>query len=177
MPHLDWRVAGAAGLAAGLTVGGFSLVSASGIDQAIKTVEATESRAAPAAEGIRFVASRTTTPPAHIVDLASRDVVTVEMPPKPAEPTATPKPTPVATHKPDPTATPKPAPAATHKPDPTATPKPAPAATHKATPAPTHKETQPAAHPDDCASCVDSADGTATCVDSVASVASVDSDD
>ena len=51
MPHLDWRVAGAAGLAAGLTVGGFSLVSASGIDQAITAVDATESRAAPAAEG------------------------------------------------------------------------------------------------------------------------------
>jgi outer membrane biosynthesis protein TonB len=169
MPHLDWRVAGAAGLAAGLTVGGFSLVSASGIDQAIKTAEATESRAAPAAEGIRFVASRTTTPPAHIVDLASRDVVTVEMPPKPAEPTATPKPAPVATTKPTPVATIKPAPVATHK----ATPAP----THKEAPAPTHKETQPAAHPDDCASCVDSADGNATCVDSVASVASVDSDD
>ena len=44
MPHLDWRVAGAAGLAAGLTVGGFSLVSASGVDQAINTVEIAESQ-------------------------------------------------------------------------------------------------------------------------------------
>jgi hypothetical protein len=108
MPHLDWRVAGAAGLAAGITVGGFSLVSASGVDRAINTVEIANSQAAPAADGISFVASRTSVPSASIAGLASHDVITVEMPAVSAEqPTATPKPDPTATPKPDPTATPK----------------------------------------------------------------------
>jgi hypothetical protein len=155
MPHLDWRVAGAAGLAAGLTVGGFSLVSASGIDQAVNAAEATESRAAPAAESFSFVTSRTTTPPAHIVDLASHGVVTVEMPPAP--PAETIKLASETTQKPARTTTPKPA-AIAHVDDC--------ASCTDCT--------------DDCASCNDATNGLATCVDSVASaasVASVDSDD
>jgi hypothetical protein len=153
MPHLDWKVAGAAGLAAGITVGGFSLVSASGIDRAVNTVALAESQTAPAVNLIRFVDGRTTAPPAHIVDLASQGVITVEMPAAtPVAPTATNRPTQVATPKSAPAATPRP--------------------THGATP-----KSAPAAHVDDCASCTDCVDGCATCVDSVASVASVASVD
>jgi hypothetical protein len=154
MPHLDWRVAGAAGLAAGLTVGGFSLVSASGLDQAITTVEATESRAAPPAGGFSFVASRTTTPTAHIVDLAAHGLVTVEMPA--AAPAEEIKPASETTQKPARTTTPKLA-AVAHVDDC--------ASCTDCT--------------DGCATCVDSVASVASVASaaSVASVASVDSDD
>ena len=66
MRHPNWRVAGAAGLAAGLTVGGFSLVSASSLERAVQTVEVRESKAAPAADSaFRLVAVATAAPRAR----------------------------------------------------------------------------------------------------------------
>ncbi len=100
MKHPNWRVAGAAGLAAGLTVGGFSLVSASSVERAVQTVELRESQAAPAADSMRLVVARATTAPAHYLAPASPDKPTVA--PTPVvlhEPAATPKATPKATVK------------------------------------------------------------------------------
>lgn len=39
MQRPDWKIAGAAGLTIGLTVGGFSLVSAGGLDRAARNIE------------------------------------------------------------------------------------------------------------------------------------------
>jgi hypothetical protein len=63
MKKPNWRVAGAAGLAAGLTVGGFSMVSASSLERAVQTVEVRESQAAPAADTMVLALARATTAP------------------------------------------------------------------------------------------------------------------
>ena len=39
MQRPDWKIAGAAGLAIGVTIGGFSLVSAGGLDRAVRNIE------------------------------------------------------------------------------------------------------------------------------------------
>jgi Pyruvate/2-oxoacid:ferredoxin oxidoreductase delta subunit len=152
MKHPNWRVAGAAGLAAGLTVGGFSLVSASSVERAVQAVEFRESRAAPTADPVLLVVAKATTTTTHSLDPASQDKPPVA-------------PTPVVLHEPE--ATPK----ATH----TATPK----ATVKATAPAVHRDD--CADCADCANGVHCADS-ATSVDSAdsadsVSVDSCDSDD
>ena len=161
MRHPDWRVAGAAGLAAGLTVGGFTLVAGSSVDRAVQVVEFRESRAAPTADSMLLVVAKATTAPTHSLDPASPD----------RHPVATPRP---VSHEPE--ATPHP----TATPHPKATPHP----TAKAAAPTVHRDDC-----SDCADCangvhcadsatsvdsVDSADSVS--VDSV-SVDSVDSDD
>ncbi len=80
MRHPNWKVAGAAGLAAGLTVGGFSLVAASSVERAVRTVEVRESHASPAADSLRLAVARATTAPTHSLDPASPDKPTVTTP-------------------------------------------------------------------------------------------------
>ena len=102
MRHPNWKVAGAAGLAAGLTVGGFSLVAASSVERAVQAVEVRESHASPAADSVRLAIARATTAPTHSLDPASPDKPTVTTPSvvshePAASPKATPAPTPKAT--------------------------------------------------------------------------------
>jgi hypothetical protein len=98
MKHLDWRVAGAAGLAAGLTVGGFSLVSASSVDRAVRTVELREIQATPTADPMLLVVARATIAPTHVPDPTSPAKPTVTSRPSSSEePHATPAATPHAT--------------------------------------------------------------------------------
>jgi hypothetical protein len=54
MKRPDWKIAGAAGLLAGLTVGGFSFVSASGTDRAVRTIELEEGTGA-ASPALRWI--------------------------------------------------------------------------------------------------------------------------
>ena len=54
MKRPDWKIAGAAGLLAGLTVGGFSFVSASGTDRAVRTIEL-EERTGAASPALRWI--------------------------------------------------------------------------------------------------------------------------
>ena len=96
MKHIDWKVAGAAGLAAGLTVGGFSFVSASSVERAVRTVEIREGQAAPRTDPMLLVLSRATAAPAHALDSVSGDQPEVVAP---SVVSATPKPTPKATTK------------------------------------------------------------------------------
>ncbi len=100
MRHPNWKVAGAAGLAAGLTVGGFSLVAASSVERAVRTVEVRESHASPAADSLRLAMASATTAPTHSLDPASPDKPTVTTPSVVShEPAASPSdpPTPKAT--------------------------------------------------------------------------------
>jgi hypothetical protein len=147
----SWRVAGAAGLAAGLTVGGFSLVSASGLERAVQAVESREGQAAPAADTMVLTWARATTAPERSVYPASPEKPELTAPPVVAvEPTA------------HPTATPHP------------TPHPTPQATLGAAAALVHGDD--CSDCSDCANGVHCADS-ATSIDSVNSIHSVDSDD
>jgi len=55
MQRPDWKIAGAAGLLAGLTVGGFTFVSASGADRAVRTIELDEAAGAAASPALRWI--------------------------------------------------------------------------------------------------------------------------
>ena len=80
MKKPNWRVAGAAGLAAGLTIGGFSLVSASDVGRAVQAVEARESQAAPASGSMLLTLAAT--PTTHTFDPAPTTKPTAAPSPK-----------------------------------------------------------------------------------------------
>jgi len=80
MKRPDWKIAGAAGLLAGMTVGGFSFVSASGADRAVRTIELDGNTAA-------------ATPALRWIDESSDSAQLVEPRSSAAAPTATPVPT------------------------------------------------------------------------------------
>ena len=52
MTRPDWRIAGAAGLLAGLTVGGFSIVAGSSLDRAVAAIELRDTGEVPVSSAV-----------------------------------------------------------------------------------------------------------------------------